>query len=211
MKDQDLNPKESGANNPYHSLLFQLTGKEMGRPRRKTAVNVWRKTQRVAIEAKVKTHAANSGATRDKLAALRDKLAREMFASLSETEQEHWKTQANVESETALATWKCDMQSEPSTDPADRQRYVQSISYIPEIDLGSRCIQGLVRVAQPFLDMICKATGWKASLIAGGPEPAHEGRLNIIRYVHHQSALCCINRIFCFIAFTQAKPLGTSR
>jgi hypothetical protein len=104
MKDQDLNPKESGVNNPYHALLFQLTGKEMGRPRRKTAVNVWRKTQRAAIEAKVKTRAANSGATRDKLAALRDKLAREMFSSLAEAEQEHWKTQANIESEAALAS-----------------------------------------------------------------------------------------------------------
>ena len=185
MKDQDLNPKESGASNSYHALLFQLTGKETGRPRRKTAVNVWRKTQRTAIEAKVKTRAANSGATRDNLAALRDKLAREMFSTLPEAEQEHWKNQANVESEAALAAWKCDMESEPSTDPADRQRCVHSILSIPETDLGNRCIQGLVRVAQPFLDMVCKATGWKASLIAGGPEPAHEGRLNIIRYAHH--------------------------
>ena len=108
-----------------------------------------------------------------------------MFSSLAEAKQEHWKTQANIESEAALASWKSDMESEPSTDPADRQRCVHSISCIPEIDLGSRCIQGLVRVAQPFLDMVCKATGWKASLIAGGPEPAHEGRLNIIRYAHH--------------------------
>ena len=183
MKDQDLNSKESGASNPYHALLFQLTGKEMGRPRRKTAVNVWRKTQRAAIEARVKTHAASSGATRDKLAALRDKLAREMFSSLTDTEQEHWKSQANTESETALAAWKRNMESEPSTDPVDRQQCVYSTSYIPETDLGSRCIQALVRVAQPFLDLICKATGWKATLIAGGPEPAHEGRLNIIRYV----------------------------
>ena len=185
MKDQDLNPKESGASNPYHALLFQLTGKEMGRPRRKTAVNIWRKTQRAAIEAKVKTRVANSGATRDKLAALRDKLAREMFSSLLETEQEHWKNQANIESEAALAAWKRDMESEPSEDPVDRQQCVYSNSYIPETDLRNRCIQGLVRVAQPFLDLICKATGWKATLIAGGPEPAHQGRLNIIRYVSH--------------------------
>ena len=147
MKDQDLNPQESGASNPYHALLFQLTGKEMGRPRRKTAVNVWRKTQRMTIEAKVKARAANSGATRDKLAALRDKLAREIFSTLPEAEQEHWKNQANIESEAALAAWKCDMESDPSTDPADRQRCIHSISCIPEIDQGSSCIQGLVRVA----------------------------------------------------------------
>ena len=185
MKDQDLNPKESGASNPYHALLFQLTGKEMGRPRCKTAVNVWRKTQHAAIEAKVKTRVAASGTTRDKLAALQDKLAREMFSTLMATEQEHWKNQANIESETALAAWKRDMESEPSEDPVDCQRCIYSSSYIPETDLSNRCIQGLVHVAQPFLDMICKATGWKATLIAGGPEPAHEGRLNIIRYVSH--------------------------
>jgi hypothetical protein len=48
-----------------------------------------------------------------------------------------------------------------------------------------RCIQGLVNFAQPILDMICDATGWKCTLVAGGPEPAHGGRLNIIRYLFH--------------------------
>ena len=46
-----------------------------------------------------------------------------------------------------------------------------------------RCIQGLVRFAQPILDLISEATGWKTTLLAGGPEPAHGGRLNVIRYV----------------------------
>ena len=180
-----VNPKESGASNPYHALLFQLTGKEMGCPHCKTAVNIWCKTQHVAIETKVKTHAVASGATRDKLAALQDKLAREMFSALTETEQEHWKNQANIESEAALAAWKHDMESDPSVDPVDHQQYVHSSSCVPEIVLGSRCIQGLVRVVQPFLDLICKATGWKAMLIAAGPEPAHDGRLNIIRYASY--------------------------
>ena len=47
----------------------------------------------------------------------------------------------------------------------------------------ARCIEGLVGFAQPFLDLICQAMGWKVTMIAGGPEPAHEGRLNVIRYV----------------------------
>ena len=46
-----------------------------------------------------------------------------------------------------------------------------------------RCIQGLVRFAQPILDLISEATSWKTTLLAGGPEPAHEGRLNVIRYL----------------------------
>ena len=46
-----------------------------------------------------------------------------------------------------------------------------------------RCIQGLVRFAQPILNLISEATGWKTTLLAGRPEPAHGGRLNVIRYI----------------------------
>ena len=46
-----------------------------------------------------------------------------------------------------------------------------------------RCIQNLTRFVQPILDGICAATGWKVSLIAGGPEPSQGGRLNVIRFV----------------------------
>jgi len=35
---------------------------------------------------------------------------------------------------------------------------------------------------QPILELVSEATGWKCSMIAGGPEPAHEGRLNMIGY-----------------------------
>jgi len=35
---------------------------------------------------------------------------------------------------------------------------------------------------QPILDLVSEATGWKCSIIADGPEPAHGGRLNMIRY-----------------------------
>ena len=44
-----------------------------------------------------------------------------------------------------------------------------------------RCIQGLVCFAQPILDLISEATGWKTTLLVGGPEPAHGGHLNVIR------------------------------
>lgn len=48
-----------------------------------------------------------------------------------------------------------------------------------------RSIEGLVGVVQPFLDLVCRYTGMKATMIVGGPEPADRGRLNIIRYVQH--------------------------
>ena len=58
-------------------------------------------------------------------------------------------------------------------------------SYLPHLFLPNifqSCIQSLVRVAQPFLDALTKTTGWNFTLMGGGPEPAHGGLLNIIRY-----------------------------
>ena len=47
----------------------------------------------------------------------------------------------------------------------------------------SRCIEALVRFILPILNLICEAMGWKATLLAGGPEPAMGGRLNMARCV----------------------------
>ncbi|KAF8954792.1 hypothetical protein BDZ97DRAFT_1675759 [Flammula alnicola] len=151
MKDNDLNPKDSGAYNPYHALMAKLTGKEVNRPRCKTGVN---------------NRLGDLKGKKDRLAAERDKIAREMFAKLDEEEQRSWKVVAMDEHSELMKEYKKDAQlaNTPSTDPADRQR----------------CIQGLVRFTQPILDMICDVTGWKATLIAGGPEPAQDGQLNII-------------------------------
>ncbi|KAF8971656.1 hypothetical protein BDZ97DRAFT_1650694 [Flammula alnicola] len=143
MKDHDLDPKETGAHNPYRALLYKLTGKESNRPRLKPPVN---------------------GIQRSGLASLREKIVRELFAKLPEDERRRWRQTATREHGEAEKAWKKEMESPPSTSPEDRQR----------------CIMGLVRFAQPILDMICEATGWKATLIAGGPEPAHDGRLNVI-------------------------------
>ncbi len=46
-----------------------------------------------------------------------------------------------------------------------------------------RIIECLPRFVEPLLDLIAEHTGWKVSLIAGGPEPIRGGRLNMMRYV----------------------------
>ena len=56
-----------------------------------------------------------------------------------------------------------------------------------------------MRFAQPILDLISEATSWKTTLLAGGPEPAHEGRLN----VSLKSFLSLLDVPYTFIAFTQ--------
>jgi len=49
-----MDPKESGAQNPYRLLLQKLTGTSTPKPCLRSAANVWRKTQRKEIDAEVK-------------------------------------------------------------------------------------------------------------------------------------------------------------
>ncbi|KAF8200837.1 hypothetical protein BJ912DRAFT_843931 [Pholiota molesta] len=148
MKDHDMDPKESGAHNPYRVLLHKLTGRTIQCPRLRTPVN------------------------KGGFAALRDKVAKELYAALDDEEKEEWKKQAQEEHKASVAAWKRNTDGSFSTDPADRQR----------------CVYGLVNFVQPVLDLICEATGWKATFIAGGPEPAHGGCLNVIS-IHSGSTL----------------------
>ncbi|PPQ76893.1 hypothetical protein CVT26_000663 [Gymnopilus dilepis] len=164
MKDNDVDVMEPSAENPFSALVQQLSGKEAQRPRKKTPVNVWRKTQRHNIEARVKNLAEAQGIPKDRWAALRDKVARQMFSELPAATQDKWKVQAGEESKAAFDEYERSVSSNPSTDPQDRQI----------------AIQGLVRVTQPILETLRKVTGWNFTLLAGGPEPAHGGMLNII-------------------------------
>ncbi|PPQ80644.1 hypothetical protein CVT25_001652 [Psilocybe cyanescens] len=164
MKDHDLDPKDSGSINSFQVLIAKFTGKETNRPRLKPAVNLWRLDKRDIIEAKVKQRAEATNTPRGGYASLREKIVREMFGKLSQEEQRYWKSKAHEEHSAAMKIWKKEMAEPPSVSPEDRQR----------------CIMGLVRFMQPILDVICESTGWKASFIAGGPEPAQGGRLNVI-------------------------------
>ncbi|KAJ3490120.1 hypothetical protein NLJ89_g11466 [Agrocybe chaxingu] len=164
MKDHDIDPSESGVGNPYNVLLHKLTGITLKRPRLKTPANVWRCSHRVEVETEVRHRAESEGTSGKQLAALREKVAKELYHKLSEIEKIEWMTQAREEHEAATAEWNAIINAPPSTAPADRQR----------------CIQGLVRFVQPILDLVSDATGLKTTFMAGGPEPAHDGRLNII-------------------------------
>ena len=123
MKDHDIDLKNNGAHNPYRALLFKLTGQQFARPRAKTACNVWRKSQREAIEKEAKAMAASSNIPASGLAALRDKVARKMFLALPEEDRRRWQCAAIQESERALKSWDEEVKRPPSTKPEDRQRY----------------------------------------------------------------------------------------
>ena len=117
-----MDPKEPGAQNPYRALLHKLTGVGIQRPRLKSAVNTWRKTQWDNIEREVRRIVLIDGTPRSQLATLRDSIARKMFEALPVEEQKQWEEQAKEEHEAILEVWKDITTGEPSREPADRQQ-----------------------------------------------------------------------------------------
>lgn len=85
-----------------------------------------------------------------------------------------------------------------------------SYSYLYKLycytDSCIRIIAALPKFIEPILDAIGEYTGWKASFIAGGPEPADGGRLNMIRYDFVAPVLLFIAILLMLIptVFTQA-------
>ncbi|KAF9553007.1 hypothetical protein CPC08DRAFT_767853 [Agrocybe pediades] len=166
MKDHDLDPKDSGLHNPYHTLFYKLTGRAVNRPRRKPAINVWRRAHNQEIEDATKVEVLKRGAKKSEVASLREKAARKLYDKLSSEEQMTFEQQARDEYDVDLARWKEDMDGPLSQSPESRQQYVHT---------GSHTFM------QPILDMASEAMGqWKCMFIAGGPEPAHRGRLNVL-------------------------------
>lgn len=122
IKDQDMDPKESGAQDPYRALLFKLTGVGMQRPRLKSSVNTWRKSQREEIEREVRRVVLRDGTPRSQLAKVRDIIARKLFEALPAEEQKHWGDLAKEEHEAALERWKEDTTGKTSKDPVACQQ-----------------------------------------------------------------------------------------
>ncbi|PPQ85713.1 hypothetical protein CVT26_006169, partial [Gymnopilus dilepis] len=161
-KGCDIDPQKQ-ASNLYQHLWFKVTGKDVPKPRAKTPCNVWRKTQRDAIEVELKKR-GGSCIPKNQLAAARDKIAREMFSALSKEEQKRWKEKASEEHKVVLKSYEDNLNAPCSQDPTDLQK----------------AIQGIGRFMQPLLDELCKITGWKAFLVMGGPEPALGRQLSFV-------------------------------
>ena len=78
---------------------------------------------------RVKNLAKSQGIPNDKLAALRDKVARQMFNALPADQQEKWTKQAEDETKAASEEWERMRKNEPSTKPEDRQLYAYISSF----------------------------------------------------------------------------------
>ncbi|KAF9552566.1 hypothetical protein CPC08DRAFT_714521 [Agrocybe pediades] len=165
--ENGLDPADSSTSNPFIPFINKLAGNVgVPRPRKKTAMNVWRVSRRAEIENKLKEQIVAQSIPRRMVASHREKIAKEMFAQLPKEVQDQWEAQAAQEHAIEMEKWNDLVKGEVqiSTSLEDRQKY----------------IQGVGQFMQPILDLICKSTGWKATLIAGGPDPAHGGRLNMV-------------------------------
>ncbi|KAF9522755.1 hypothetical protein CPB83DRAFT_899379 [Crepidotus variabilis] len=97
--------------------------------------------------------------------ALRSSLYKELFQdTLEKEEQKEWEELAAEEHKNVCNAIDAKMNAPPPTDAAERQ---QIINRLPAF-------------AQPILDLMAEYTGWKMTLVAGGPEPADNGRLNVV-------------------------------
>ena len=123
MKDQDIDPRKSGADNPYHTLLHKLTGTTIQKPRQKPPVNVWRKTQRKEIDFEAKKITESENTPRSKHAAIRDRVACDMFERLPEEEKVQWMEQMKEEYDNAMLRWKEDTEGNPSIKAEDHQMW----------------------------------------------------------------------------------------
>jgi hypothetical protein len=125
MKDHDLDPKDSGLSNPYRVLLHRLTGTSSQRPRMRSALNTWRRTQAPVIEAEVRRLVLLEGViSRPEVFTLRERVAKKLFSLLGEDERKEWGVHAKEEHDVAIETWKNETQADPSEEPAARQKYV---------------------------------------------------------------------------------------
>ena len=116
-----MSPKETGAVNPYDLLLQNLTGVGHSKPRKKTAYNLWAKTQSAVINAEVKNVIVQWGARPKDLVNIRCQVTRRLFMGLPEEERVHWEQQSVEEHAEAMKEWTRATTTPASNKPEDMQ------------------------------------------------------------------------------------------
>ena len=120
MKDNDLS--DTHKENPFTVLLAQLTSHNTLRPRLQIACNVWCHEQKVSIEKETRIRADALKIPLNKLAPVREKVVKEMYDALNDSQRSSWERKAKAEHEVEMEKWKMQMKNPASTSPAERQR-----------------------------------------------------------------------------------------
>lgn len=174
--------------------MTKLTGTSVQRPRLRTAYNLWGPANRCFVDPIFHDRVRDDNVPATRQAALRSAIYKELFDELPNDERQEWIKKAEEEHQAALAKVSIALKNGASEAPEDRQRYIFSCVFIFfRLTNVIRVIESLSGFVEPILDLIAEHTGWKITLIAGGPEPADGGRLNIVRSVVHitRSPLAC--------------------
>ncbi|PPQ84374.1 hypothetical protein CVT26_007383 [Gymnopilus dilepis] len=146
---------------PMTILTLRILGKDAARPRKLADYNVW------ARENKEKVSSAYAAAKKSQGGmdlGVRGNVARDLFRKLSPSVREAYEQKAKDEHNEMIKKFEEMLSNPPPATPESRQT----------------CINGLANFMQPVLDRVVEATGMCVVLLAGGPEPAAGGRLNII-------------------------------
>ncbi|KAK7021084.1 hypothetical protein VNI00_017530 [Paramarasmius palmivorus] len=173
------NPKHRDDKDPdaLAELTAALRGVKASPGRRRPAWQVYAKMNAKAIEeklqakiAEMKKEAEGEGKKAEHKKGenaylrVRQNLIRTEFGALKKEDQDKYFIMAKKEHDERVRQWEKEQKAQAATDPESRQR----------------CIERIAAFIDPLLAGITEATGWHCTLIAGGPEPADNGRLNMI-------------------------------
>lgn len=123
MKDNKYDPKSSDDKNPFGAVISALMGHELfTRPRLKTAVNTWCKTNVIEINKVVQQTLIAEKTPLGKTVAVWNRVVKQLFNLLKPEEKQNWEQQAKDNHKKALAEWKASKDKKISTMPADRQK-----------------------------------------------------------------------------------------
>ncbi|KAF9470225.1 hypothetical protein BDN70DRAFT_902281, partial [Pholiota conissans] len=166
---KDQNPTKHvfvGCEDPLVVLMTKIAGIPLKKPRMRTAHNVWSQENRQLVDAIFDERIRIEDVPLTKRAGVRMQVYKECFDKLDLEVKRTYEKKAAEEHRLAIEKIELELNSPPSQDPADRQQV----------------LKGLPTFVQPILDLISDYTGWKATLLVGGPEPADQGRLNMMSF-----------------------------
>lgn len=116
------------ANNPYASLLAQLTGEDTHRPKQKQVEQFWSKTE---FESQVRPvfeeRWALAGKSPKERTAFRAQVTRDVYRALPKSERDEWDVKCKEAHADEIKKWEGRFSGPPSTAPEDRQRYVANL------------------------------------------------------------------------------------
>ncbi|KAJ7187981.1 hypothetical protein C8R46DRAFT_1205198 [Mycena filopes] len=167
--------------NPYAVLMGKLTGINAPPKARQAFQQYMRESYDAdiapVVQARFATERDNidgqgSGATqKGPNAPFRARVARELFAELSEDEQQALRERAKHEAKGARDEYDLRRKAPPSKKPEDRQK----------------CIDNIGTFMAPILRGIEEYTGLHSVVIFGGPMPRHGGELRTVHVSHGRS------------------------